>query len=291
MHDQRANTICVLLCAAQLWSVSTLGVPFGFKSESFLPFARNLAAAPTQGPQVNTLPVLYVYDHCPFCTRVRLALGLKGVKHELRFLANDDIQTPTALVGKKIAPICTIPGRIEPMPESMDIIRLIDSQDEFGKPGMFKPLSSRADLEQWQVSVSELNRKLQRPRFVVSNFPEFAHFASRNAFIRNHPLAPYAAPEWLNMSDAERWAVYDSTYNDSSAVISRCAESLRELEGLLYCEEYCTEGGLSYDDIDLWSRLRGVTLVKGLEIPPKVSAYLENLSVRGDVPLLYSMAC
>ena len=53
----------------------------------------------------NDLPVLYVYDHCPFCVRVRLALGVKNVKHLVHFLANDDIATPTALVGKKIAPI------------------------------------------------------------------------------------------------------------------------------------------------------------------------------------------
>ena len=48
---------------------------------------------------------MYVYDHCPFCVRVRLALGVKNVKHLIHFLANDDIATPTGLVGKKIAPI------------------------------------------------------------------------------------------------------------------------------------------------------------------------------------------
>jgi glutaredoxin 2 len=48
---------------------------------------------------------VYVYDHCPFCVRVRLALGIKNVKHKLHFLANDDVATPTNLVGKKIAPI------------------------------------------------------------------------------------------------------------------------------------------------------------------------------------------
>ena len=51
------------------------------------------------------LPKVYVYDHCPFCVRVRLALGIKNVKHTLHFLANDDVATPTNLVGKKIAPI------------------------------------------------------------------------------------------------------------------------------------------------------------------------------------------
>lgn len=51
------------------------------------------------------LPIVYVYDHCPFCVRVRLAMGVKNVKHLIHFLANDDVDTPTALVGKKIAPI------------------------------------------------------------------------------------------------------------------------------------------------------------------------------------------
>jgi glutaredoxin 2 len=32
-------------------------------------------------------------------------LGIKNIKHKVVFLANDDIDTPTALVGKKIAPI------------------------------------------------------------------------------------------------------------------------------------------------------------------------------------------
>jgi len=31
--------------------------------------------------------------------------GLMGKKHQLMFLANDDVETPTSLVGKKIAPI------------------------------------------------------------------------------------------------------------------------------------------------------------------------------------------
>lgn len=61
----------------------------------------------TQGPRIvrNELPILYVYDHCPFCVRVRLALGVKNVKHNVHFLQNDDISTPTKLIGKKISPI------------------------------------------------------------------------------------------------------------------------------------------------------------------------------------------
>lgn len=51
------------------------------------------------------IPILYNYDHCPFCVRVRLALGFKNIKHNIVFLANDDVTTPTAMVGRKVAPI------------------------------------------------------------------------------------------------------------------------------------------------------------------------------------------
>jgi glutaredoxin 2 len=54
---------------------------------------------------MDELPTVYVYDHCPFCVRVRLALGIKNIKHNIHFMANDDLPTPTKLVGKKIAPI------------------------------------------------------------------------------------------------------------------------------------------------------------------------------------------
>ena len=46
----------------------------------------------------NPIPRVYVYDHCPFCVRVRFVLGLKNIKHNVIFLANDDVETPTKLV-------------------------------------------------------------------------------------------------------------------------------------------------------------------------------------------------
>ena len=57
------------------------------------------------GPVVAAAPELFVYDHCPFCVRVRVAAGVLGVEHKLVFMGNDDVETPTAMVGKKIAPI------------------------------------------------------------------------------------------------------------------------------------------------------------------------------------------
>lgn len=59
----------------------------------------------------------------------------------------------------------------------------------------------------------------------------------------------------------------------------------------IYSAESCTEGiGVSYDDIDLWARLRSLTVIKGLEYPPKVRAYLDHFSKVGDCPLYDVMA-
>jgi hypothetical protein len=39
---------------------------------------------------------------------IRSQFGLKNVKYTLNFLANDDVETPTSLVGKKVAPILQV---------------------------------------------------------------------------------------------------------------------------------------------------------------------------------------
>jgi glutaredoxin 2 len=59
---------------------------------------------------------------------------------------------------------------------------------------------------------------------------------------------------------------------------------------MLYSEQHCSEGGLSYDDIDLWARLRSLSLIKGAVFPPKVLAYMKYWEKVGDVPLYFNMA-
>jgi len=243
---------------------------------------------------LTPLPTLLVYDHCPFCVRVRLAFGLKGIKHKLVFLANDDVATPTALVGKKIAPIFAWPeGGINAMPESLDIISLVDKDARFGSPGFFKPMSGRAELKAWQEKAKEVNSLAQRPRYMMSPIlPEFATADGREAFVTNHPIPPYSKDEWKKtLSSVQRWEKYVESYQVSLTKIDEINANLIELDKLVFSDECINPGGISLDDIDLWSRLRSLTLVKGVVLPPMLGAYMSNLSVKGDVPLMTSMAC
>lgn len=48
---------------------------------------------------------LYIYDHCPFCVRARMAAGLFGADVEEAVLANDDEATPIGMIGAKQVPV------------------------------------------------------------------------------------------------------------------------------------------------------------------------------------------
>ena len=58
---------------------------------------------------------------------------------------------------------------------------------------------------------------------------------------------------------------------------------------MIFSKECCTEGGFSYDDVDLWSRLRSISLVKGAEFPKRVKEYMDYHEKLGDVPLYWNM--
>lgn len=53
---------------------------------------------------------------------------------------------------------------------------------------------------------------------------------------------------------------------------------------------YCTEGGLSLDDIDLWARLRSISIISDVEWPDGLRRYMDNLSELADVALYDGLA-
>ncbi len=67
---------------------------------------------------------LYHYIHCPYCVRVRLALGFLQLPWTSQVLPYHDEATPITLTGKKMLPIMEIDGRA--MNESREIIQRLD---------------------------------------------------------------------------------------------------------------------------------------------------------------------
>lgn len=212
------------------------------------------------------LPQLYIYDHCPFCCRARVALGLKKVKYEPLFLANHDEATPIGLVGSKQAPIF-VPVGGKPFPESWDIVDYVDTH--FGDVPILKKASGRADLAKWIETAMPLLVELYLPRFHAAPLPEFTLRESRDYFQnkKEKSIGPF--------SDA---------LAKSPELVEKVNKLLQELEPLLHSGT-SVNGELGYDDLDLFGRIRGLTLVKGIEWPAKVRQFLEHFSEQGDVPI------
>mmetsp|Transcript_10492 Transcript_10492/g.14119 ORF Transcript_10492/g.14119 Transcript_10492/m.14119 type:complete len:188 (+) Transcript_10492:670-1233(+) len=186
------------------------------------------------------------------------------------------------------------------MGESLDIIEKIDNDERFGQTNVIKPASGRTDIKAWQKSVQTLLRTLQRPRYVATGLlPEFQQLDGRHAFIKNHQLPPYEKKEWKGdgtdenpgMPMDEKLSLYaEAMAKDPAPLLEDLNAKLIELNDIIFCEHYCTEGGFSMDDIDLWARLRSITIVDGVQWPTKLRGYMDNLSELGDVPLYDDMA-
>lgn len=224
--------------------------------------------------QGTKLPQLFVYDHCPFCVRVRHAFGFKGMKYNLVWLLNDDVETPTSLVGRKMVPIFQPDGPDgKAMGESLDICKLVNEDPRFGQTSSIRLSSGRTDIFDRLDALADPLRRLTRPRFALAKtLPEFTFEDGRAAFVRNHQLKSEPVS-------------FDENLAKSDEYISKVAESLPAIDDMIHSPESISEGGFSFDDIVAFPKLRSLTIIKGLQLPPKIRAYIEYQSEMASIPL------
>lgn len=240
-------------------------------------------------------PKLYGYDHSHYTVRCRMALGLKQMPYRMIWVAEDDAETPTKLVGRKITPIIEFPGEA-PMPESSDIIARIEGDTAYGPPRLAEG-TERPDLDAWLKQVGTPMRNLGRPRYIRSSMlPEFRSRSARERFVTTHPL-PFpdsgetlSKADWAKLPAEDRHQVYDHYWEKSGELLEQLNGALQGAEKHIASEKHVSEHGLSWDDIVFYSRLRGLTLIKGVKLPSALSDYLESMSDMTDVPLLTQMA-
>lgn len=119
---------------------------------------------------------LYHYVHCPFCVRVRMALGHLDLPYESRVLPYDDEKTPINLTGTKMLPIIDINGKV--MNESLDIVAAVDQKNVL-KVGNLKNDSHFQDFEKLLSQLGANVHNLAMPYWIWT--PEFTE-TSRTYF-------------------------------------------------------------------------------------------------------------
>lgn len=208
-----------------------------------------------------------MYEHCPFCIKARMIFGLKGIPVQLVMLMNDDEQTPIGMVGRKVVPILQTGGRF--MPESLDIIALIDARDTPVLTG-----ARNAAVAEWMNRGRGLLYREFLPRAAMAPFPEFATTSARTYFLRHkeNPSAPFV-----------------TVLENEVAAVEALNIWVQELVPLVQRPD-AVNGTLSYDDIDLFALLHSLSLVRGVQYPAPVQTYRQTLSRLCGIPLLDPVA-
>ncbi|MEH2922803.1 glutaredoxin 2 [Samsonia erythrinae] len=208
---------------------------------------------------------LFIYEHCPFCVRARMIFGLKDLPFEQSVIMENDIDTPTRMVGRKVVPILQKEDGSF-MPESMDIVRYVDSK----KAPLIADKPVDDDIEAWCKSASSTVFNLAVPRFTQTDFKELSTPEARNAYIQREEKA----------------------FGDLDALIAKTPELIADVEKKLAMLEPRLNNinTISTTDFILFPILLSLTIVKDVQFGPNVHAYLERVSKACKVALLTDKA-
>lgn len=207
---------------------------------------------------------LYVYDHCPFCIRSRMIFGLKDVACEIITLPNDDEETPTRLVGKKMLPVLITESN-KVIGESLDIVKYID--ETYGLSVL--TVSDDSAIEKWMEEATKLIFQLTVPRWASSDFEEFRQNAARQYFVNKKEAFFGPFPFLLEQTET---------------LVNEINTKLEVLEVLLKTQER-ESGHFSLTDICLFPLLRSLSIVKEIHWPPGVDAWRRDMAERSRVNL------
>ena len=214
---------------------------------------------------------LYVYDHCPFCTRARMAAALRGVATELVYLPNDDEDTPIRLIGAKQLPILQKEDGSH-MGESLDIVRYFYRQDSSALDEAVRP-----EIQAWVDAFGDWGYRLIMPRDVQLGLPEFAAESS---------VAYFKAKK-----EAFLEASFEQLLQETPRYLAQAQEALHALNGLIAPNaDYVNGTHLSMEDILVFPLLRNLSMVKGAAYPDNVAHYVRAMSQAAKIPLFFDRA-
>ncbi|HHR6137017.1 TPA: glutaredoxin 2 [Providencia alcalifaciens] len=211
---------------------------------------------------------LYIYDHCPFCVRARMIFGLKKVAVEEVILLDNDIETPTRMIGRKMVPILQKDDGSY-LPESLDIVRYIDQLSEPRLAiGNINP-----EIDNWYKAVSSTVSKLVTPRFTESEFPEIATSEAKATYIQR----------------------VSKFHGDDLSVLRKETHTLLiELEPYLDLLDVWLEKRnkalVDINDFIIFPVLRSLSIVKEIGFSTTIHDYMDRTSKVTGINLLFNQA-
>lgn len=188
---------------------------------------------------------LFHYIHCPYCIRVRMALGYLNIPWTSHVLPYHDESTPLKLAGKKMLPILKDGSRV--MNESLDIIKYLDQRNTLSN-------ETWANFDHSLDDLAPTIYNLAMPFWVYS--AEFDTESQRY---------------FLKKKEAKRGPFSELVKRRQEFEVT-LGEKLKSLEAHL--KPFWESSTLTIKDIGLAAQLWGLFAVPEFQFTPKVLDYL-----------------
>lgn len=214
---------------------------------------------------------LYHYEHCPFCQRIRLFLGFKGIPYTKKLLSYDDTATQESLTGSRMLPIMDFGDGVI-INESLHIIREIENRAPYpiGFIGPVEPIL------QWASQVA-----VTLPGYFNLLLPYYLEH-----YTKEFSLFPSGAEYFRTSKEKKRGKTFEDLKKEAPLLYE---ENVRE--GLEKIAETVEDGFImgptfSVADCVLAADLSGLRLVPNITLPQGIPEYIKRVEARCNVSLL-----
>ncbi len=211
----------------------------------------------------NFTPTLYYYQHCPYCVRVLTTAGLANISLNKVILANDDVATPTQMVGVKMLPILEMQPE-QYMGESLDIVNYLSKTYDY-------PITSDDSL------LNEVEDFLSTQRLTLHSLM-MAHCVKL-------PLEEFKTQSAIDFFIDKKTPLigdFDTAFTNTPKFVAQLEAAMLESESLF---EKLTHQPASIEAIMLFSALYGMFYVKDFPWSVTAKDFMQTMGSAAHMPV------
>ena len=211
---------------------------------------------------------MYIYEHCPFCVRPRIIMGLKNLDIPLVYLANDDEKAHLDRIGKKQVPF------LEKDDGSylIESLKITEFLNNFDQNQVLQPKNSNPRLITLIAKLNQVSKTLIYPRLFTHPHNE-VDFPTKSA------------KSYFRRKKEAYIGCFTACFRFPELAILETQLTLEKInKNMAY--KYATANQPSWDDITIFPILRMITLAEDvINIPINLQQYLKLFSQQTNIPL------